>query len=174
MVYISLKQRLPWNGRVVGPYVIYPPNVQSRGPKPYLGNLRLLVSLHSYDSAGENHDHSLKLIHRCKTTHWILGAEWQLDSKCPGSFRWLRIGILFPMEVAHTPIGVIFEIPITTRERKALWEILAHFIGVDFKLIVIVDIKIFASGLTWFYYGLAYRAYYLGIPQSPIWAVLLG
>lgn len=78
------------------------------------------------------------------------------------------------MEVAHTPIGVIFEIPITTRERKALWEILAHFIGVDFKLIVIVDIKIFASGLTWFYYGLAYRAYYLGIPQSPIWAVLLG
>jgi hypothetical protein len=57
------------------------------------------------------------------------------------------------MEVAHTPIGVISEIPTTTLEHKALWEILAHFIGVDIKPIVVVDIKIFASGLTLFYYG---------------------
>jgi hypothetical protein len=77
------------------------------------------------------------------------------------------------MEVAHTPIGVIFEIPITTRERKALWEILAHFIGVHFKLIVIVDIKIVASGLTRFYYALTYRAYYTAISllSSHTWMI---
>lgn len=77
------------------------------------------------------------------------------------------------MEVAHTPIGVIFEIPITTRERKALWEILAHFIGVHFKLIVIVDIKIVASGLTRFYYALTYRAYYtaISILSSHTWMI---
>lgn len=60
------------------------------------------------------------------------------------------------MEVDHTPMGVIFEISITTRERKALWEILAHFISVHLKLIIIVNIKIFASGLIFLYYELAY------------------
>lgn len=61
------------------------------------------------------------------------------------------------MEVGHTPMGVIFEIFITAREGKAVWEILAHFLGVHLKLIIIVHVKIFASGLVVLCFGLAYR-----------------
>ncbi|KAJ5494152.1 hypothetical protein N7463_010239 [Penicillium fimorum] len=42
----------------------------------------------------------------------------------------LPVGILFLMEVGHTPMGVIPEISITAAKCKALWKILAHFIGV--------------------------------------------
>lgn len=60
------------------------------------------------------------------------------------------------MEVGHTSMGVLFKVFITAHERKAVWEILAHFIGVHLKLIPIVDKKIFAGGLIFLYCGLAY------------------
>jgi hypothetical protein len=56
------------------------------------------------------------------------------------------------MEVNYTPIGVIFEISITILESKALWELLTHVIGVHIKFLIVVNVKIFASRLTSFYY----------------------
>lgn len=60
------------------------------------------------------------------------------------------------MEVGHTSMGVLFKGFIAALERNAVWEILAHFIGVHFKLIPIVNKKIFTSGLIFLYCGLAY------------------
>lgn len=60
------------------------------------------------------------------------------------------------MKVGHTSMGVLFKGFIAAHERKAVREILAHFIGVHLKLIPIVNKKIFTSGLISLYCGLTY------------------
>ena len=77
------------------------------------------------------------------------------------------------MEVNYTPIGVIFEISITARERKALWEIFAHIIGVHIEFTIVVHPKFLTSRLIWLCYKLAYYAYWTTISlRNRTWMIL--